>query len=175
MRYLELDCTGSRSCPSFLDEVWPLLRNHASEVEEVFLLRTRGLQRHRLFRQRPEVQPSLFSLGPLSTLDEKTEGVVRVRSHYGGHVNVLYRTNSETLLRALVGLWPQAVTREKGEFGLGAEDQAAFDNAISWLTPSSAVVAFFHDGAPMLIFAPDDVLSSLREFHTNSVVPRHSG
>ncbi len=171
LRYLELDCTGSRSCPSFTEDLWPLLRRRSPEVEEVLLFRTQRLGRRRLLRKLPEVQPRLFSLGAFGELDSKTEGLAQVLSHYGGHLNVLFRTTSVPLLQSLVEGWPLVAIREDDALGLDADEQAAFEAAVGWLTRSGAAFAFFHDGFPLLVFGSTDLVTSLKEHHSRLLSP----
>jgi hypothetical protein len=155
-----------------VEDIWPLLTSHSHELSEVLLLRSRRLGHERLLRTLPEVQPALFSLGSFKDLDSKKEGFVRVLSHYGGHLNVLFRTDSVPLLRSLVELWPLAAVREDDALGLEPDEHAVFSAAVVWATRSGAAFAFFHDGYPMLVFGAEDLLVGLHEHHLRHVSGR---
>lgn len=173
-RYLELDQTGSRWGPDFTTDIWPLLEQRSTEIDEVFLFRARKLRRDRLFREFPEIRPGVFALGAFAQLDARTEGTVNIRSHYGGHLDVLYRTKSISLLHSLVDLWPFATLREDGNLGLDADDLAAFEATVEWLaSPGVAAFAFFHDGFPLLVFGSPELLASLEERHAQMVSMKH--
>ncbi len=172
LTYLELDCTGRLSGPKFPDDVWSVIRRCSLDISDVFLFRTRNFRRDRLFRECPEVHPSLFSLGPLAQLDKRAEKTVRVYSFYGGHLNVLFRTHSLQLLRSLVALWPIAAIEKGTNLGLSTDEMADFIGAVSWAIASGPVFAFFQDWFPMLVFGEESLLAGLREFHAQLPIAR---
>lgn len=143
--------------PYFDTNLWPLILRRANEVQTVLWFR----------HEPPGVNEShLADLGPLITQCDQMMEMLKHRSFYGGHLNVLYVIQAESLLlRELVKLYPKPgvlYSDSTNNLGLPVDARSELARFVESLPPRWSVLSFAHDADPAYIFGDRETLEELQ-------------
>ena len=165
---------GYHDEPGFLNKVWPFLLEHSALISNVYLFknaffagqrrwqRTFGKSLKLTLNSRSELE--IIDLGPMSSLPTQLLNDLRHRSFYGGHLNVLYKADSEDFLAKLCRLWPTSGTISDQVDALGLQEMESdfLTNFLSSIPERYLVAAFGHDADPLYIFGSFPALTKLK-------------
>ena len=162
MIFLELESyieppLGYPDGPYFDSDLWPLILRRSDEVQTVLWFR----------HETPAVNESHFAdLGPLTRQSDQMMETLKHRSYYGGHLNVLYVIQPESLLlRELVKLYPKPgvlYSDSTNNLGLPFEARSELARFVESLPPRWSVLSFCGDGDPACIFGDGETLEQLQ-------------
>ena len=124
------------------------------------------------FRHEPSVERAgvsesrLADLGSLTKQSDQMMEMLKHRSFYGGHLNVLYVIQAESLLlRELVKLYPKPgilYSDSTNNLGLPFEAMSELARFVESLAPHWSVLTFCGDGDPACIFGDRETLEELQ-------------
>ena len=143
--------------PYFDSDLWPLILRRSDEVRTVLWFR----------HEPPSLNEShLADLGPLTTQSDQMMEMLKHRSYYGGHLNVLYVIQAESLLlRELVKLYPKPgvlYSDSTNNLGLPFDAMSELARFVDSLPPHWSVLSFCGDGDPACIFGDRETLEELQ-------------
>ena len=160
--------------PDFLEDVWPFFLENSSEFESVYLFKNSYFGGQRYWQRRfgkqlgvtlkGRSEPQIIDLGPMTSLSPPLLDDLRHRSFYGGHLNVLYRTNTQgSLIARLCEFWPSPGTlNDKFEnLGLANIERDFLLDFLSSVSEQHFLAAFGHDADPLYVFGNLRVLTRL--------------
>ena len=148
---------GCPEGPYFDSDLWPLILRRANEIQTLLWFR----------HEPPGVNEShLADLGPLTTQSGQMLETLKHRSYYGGHLNVLYVVQAESLLlRELVKLYPKPgvlYSDSTNNLGLPFEARSELARFVESLPPHGSLLSFAHDADPAYIFGDRETLQELQ-------------
>ena len=152
--------------PYFQTDLWPLILRRSDEVQTVLWFQY----------EPPRVNESyLADLGPLTRQPDYMMEMLKHRSFYGGHLNVLYVIQAESLLlRELVKLYPQPgvlYSDSTNDLGLPFDARSELARFVESLPPKWAILSFAHDADPAYIFADREMLEELHAASASNKPP----
>lgn len=166
MIFLELESyieppLGFPGHPYFASDLWPLLLSRSDEVRTVL-----WFQHEPPLNEAGVRESYLTDLGPLTNQSEQMMEMLKHRSYYGGHLNVLYVVQPDSsLLTELVKMYPTPgviASDSTTDLGLpvGAKSELA-QFVENHLLPRWAVLTFAQEGDTAYIFGQRETLETL--------------
>jgi hypothetical protein len=167
LEFLELtsyigDPQGYADFPSFKNDVWPLIKSKAKEIESVFLFRNDSSSNVGWLGRYEIVTQNIIRIGYMDELTNDELSKIEHWSFYGGHLNVLYRVSTESpLLEELCSLYPvvKLSSEDTDQIGLGQESLTELQ-AFTAASPRLLHFSFAHDADPLCIFGDLERLRS---------------
>lgn len=162
MIFLELESymeppEGFPDGPYFNSDLWPLILRRSDEVRNVLWFRHESVGAG---------ESHLAELGPLTTQSNQMMETLKHRSFYGGHLNVLYVVQAESLLLVeLAKLYPKPGVIDsdsRNDLGLPIHARSELARFVESLPPQWAVLTFAHDADPAYIFGERETLEKLQ-------------
>lgn len=166
MIFLELDSyieppIGYPGRPYFDSDLWPLIVRRSGEIKTVLWFH------HDRPPEPTGLRESLLTdLGPMTMLSVQMIEMLKHRSYYGGHLNVLYVIPCESpLLTELVNLYPVPGVIDSdstNDLALSFDVRSELVRFVEALPSQLVVLSFAHDGDPAFIFGERAALEKLR-------------
>jgi hypothetical protein len=147
--------------PYFDSDVWPLIVTRSDEIKSALWFHHDRSPDHTGLRQSP-----VTDLGPMAKLSAQTIDMLKHKSYYGGHLNVLYVIPSESpLLTELVNLYPAPGVIDSdstNDLALSFAVRSELTRFVEALPRQLVVLSFAHDGDPAFIFGERAALEKLQ-------------
>lgn len=169
-----LDHNPLEETPYFPADIWPLILENGSSLSKVIIILDNHfyLKKNRLKRlyKKFKIDNDVIIIEIANALNQVQKRALEELSFYGGHINVLYKTENLVFVIELMMKWikPPALN-DIDNLGLSDKWLTSFSKIYDKLNENELLFGFGHDGEPMIIFSNENKLIKIKTIIENKM------